>query len=132
MGGRLSRPHFYSPHWIFRPSYGPKSNICTYSSGGAGGERGEEIASGGKERKKNEKNDDDAYLQNEGRLLAFFKKCVMCLFFSTSSQIVRVRYANLGECSAAAAVGPSRAAVYLSPLSLQVHLSTLKLRRSFV
>ena len=40
------------PHLIFRPSYGPKSNICTYSSGGAGGERGEEIASGGKERKK--------------------------------------------------------------------------------
>ena len=40
------------PQPIFRPSYGPKSNICTYSSGGAGGERGEEIASGGKERKK--------------------------------------------------------------------------------
>ena len=64
---------------------------------GNGGRR--QRAAGKKE--KNEKNDDDAYLQNEGRLLAFFKKCVMCLFFSTSSQIVRVRYANLGDCGVA-------------------------------
>ena len=54
LGAGADYTHHISTHAhpIFRPSYGPKSNICTYSSGGAGGERGEEIASGGKERKK--------------------------------------------------------------------------------
>ena len=32
----------------------------------------------------------------------------MCLFFSTSSQIVRVRYANLGDRGVGGATGPRR------------------------